>query len=390
MTQQQTIQEHLPPEMLAALLQTVRRRQQQGDQVGARVVLRALATQRPDDPRIWLALATVAATRNEQRQAIERAITLDPHNMLALRALERLNTTAAGRTPTAQEQRAPDESVLFSPALNADESAAITPAPVLVPIPEAQRAQAIRWPLYAVIGAAVVFVLIAAVLLRSNPAPTAQAPPTPALPGIGLGTQPTMPVATGAPLPTDVAGALPVATPAPNRTPALPSSTARADGTARPATPLPSPTPPALVPGDIIVQKPWHASLLRPEHAVLLDGAIGSLQPRGRFVLALITVGNDSPRPARIPADLFMLQDSQGNRYPPLPAASTAYLNTYGRGQRGDLSLAEDLPPGGGNVSVPLIFDVPPGTRSFTLHVGNTPLGWPISGVLVPLITPTP
>ena len=60
----------MPPEMLASLLQTVRRRQQSGDQVGARVVLRALAAQQPDDPRIWLALATVVETRDEQRQAL--------------------------------------------------------------------------------------------------------------------------------------------------------------------------------------------------------------------------------------------------------------------------------------------------------------------------------
>ncbi len=66
--------------MLAALLQTVRRRQHQGDQVGARVVLRALAIQQHDDPRIWLALATVATSRDEQRQALEQAISLDPQN----------------------------------------------------------------------------------------------------------------------------------------------------------------------------------------------------------------------------------------------------------------------------------------------------------------------
>ncbi len=367
--------------MLAALLQTVRRRQQQGDQIGARVVLRALATQQPDDPRIWLVLATVAANRDEQRQAIERAIALDPQNMLALRALERLNTTGAGHTSTALDARAPDESVLFSPALITDEAAAITPAPVLTPVPAAERAQAIRWPLYAVIGVAVALVLIAAALLRGGPPPTAQTPTTtPAFPGTVAGGQLAAPATTTARLPTSAAAAAPVATAAPNRTPEPIPSAARPTDTARPSAPPPSLTPPPLAPGAIIVRKPWHASLLRPDYAILLDGAIGSLQPRGRFVLALIAVGNDGATPARIPTDLFTLQDSQGNRYPALPAASTAYLNAYGRGQRGDLSLAEDLPPGGGNVSVPLIFDVPPGTRSFTLHIGDERLGWPISG----------
>jgi Domain of unknown function (DUF4352)/Tetratricopeptide repeat len=378
MTEQQAKQARLPPEMLAALLHTVRRRQQQGDPIGARVVLRALVTQQPDDPRIWLALATVATTRDEQRRAIEQVIALDPQNTLALRALERFDTSDVAQTSATLEARATDETALAPPAAGTNEAPAITPAPVLTPVPEAERVRAIRWPLYAVIGVAVVLVLIAAAVLRVGPSPAAQAP-TPALPGTGL--PPTAPVATAAPLPTTAVGAAPAAAVTPNRGPGLIPSAVRPTNTARPSPPPPSTTPPpTLAPGAIVVRKPWHASLLRPEHAVLLDGAIGSLQPRGRFVLALIAVGNDGATPARIPANLFILEDRQGNRYPPTPAASTAYLNAYGRGQHGDLTLEEDLPPGGGNVSVPLIFDVPPGTRTFTLHMGDEPLGWAIGG----------
>jgi hypothetical protein len=126
------------------------------------------------------------------------------------------------------------------------------------------------------------------------------------------------------------------------------------------------------------VQPPWHASLIRPEHAVLLEGSIGALQPNGRFVLALVAVGNDSAAPAHIPPDLFTLVDGQGRRYLPIPGASTVYLDTYGRGQRGDLSMEEEIPPGGGNVSVPLIFDVPPDTRDLTLHIGDAVAGWAV------------
>src|SRR6266487_2600868 len=82
----------LPPAMLAALLGTVRRRRQNGDMAGARALLHALAAQQPADPRIWLALATVAETRAEQLQALERAIALDPQNELASRGLERFRT----------------------------------------------------------------------------------------------------------------------------------------------------------------------------------------------------------------------------------------------------------------------------------------------------------
>jgi hypothetical protein len=127
-----------------------------------------------------------------------------------------------------------------------------------------------------------------------------------------------------------------------------------------------------------VEQGSWHAILIRPEDAVVLDGSIGSFQPSGRFVLALLAIGNDGPAPAQLPNDLFVLVDGSGKRYAPLPQISTAYLNTYGRGQHGDLSQEDMIPSDGGNKSVPLIFDVPPGARPLYLIVGDAPLGWQI------------
>ena len=144
--------------------------------------------------------------------------------------------------------------------------------------------------------------------------------------------------------------------------------------------PSPQPTPrQTLAPGQIIQQGQWHAILIRPEDALELDGSIGSFQPRGRFVLALVAVGNDGQVPARLPDDLFALVDSSGKRYAPLPQISTAYLNTYGRGQHGDLSMEDPIPSDGGNKSVPLIFDVPPGMRPLYLLAGDSAAGWPIA-----------
>ena len=141
----------------------------------------------------------------------------------------------------------------------------------------------------------------------------------------------------------------------------------------------------------MIVRSPWHISLLRPEYGVLLDGAIGSLQPHGRFALVLVTVGNDGTAPARIPPNLFTLEDNSGHGYKPLPAASTTYLNTYGRGLRGDLSMEEDIPPGGGNVSVPLIFDVLADAGDLRLHIAGEPLGWAVGGAAsAPSPSPAP
>jgi hypothetical protein len=388
----------LPPEMLASLLQTVRRRQQSGDLVGARVVLRALAAQQPDDPRIWLALATVVETRDEQRQALTRALALDPQNTLARRALERFTDTDSAQSPAlAATDGAPSVSVSQAPLRETPISPAFESAvaePEFAPLPDDRPAPAIRWPLYMVIGAAVILVLIVAVLQSALPR-AAQAP-TQTLPGTVAGTQPTLGAAPESPPPAtrQAAPTAKIATAAPAAaTPAeAPTNpTVRPPATAAPApTPPPTPTTPALAPGEVVVQKPWHASLLRPDYAVLIDGAIGTLQPRGRFVLALLAVGNDGAAPARIPVDLFSLVDSQGNRYPPTPAASTTFLVTYGRGQRGELSMEELIPAGGGNISVPLIFDVPPNARGLTLRVGDAQMGWLVGAAPAPTPTAAP
>jgi hypothetical protein len=118
--------------------------------------------------------------------------------------------------------------------------------------------------------------------------------------------------------------------------------------------------------------------LIRPDDARSLDGAIGSLQPHGRFVLALLAIGNDGTAPARPPIDLFTLVDAQGHRYQPLPAASTEYLNSYSRGEHGDLSMEDPIPSDGGNKSVPIIFDVPATARGLYLLIGDGSAGWAI------------
>ncbi|HEX9369995.1 MAG TPA: DUF4352 domain-containing protein [Roseiflexaceae bacterium] len=375
MSERQQKPSALPPGMLTTLLQTVRRRKQSGDTVGARVLLHALVAQQPDDPRIWLALAMVAETRAEQRQALERAIALDPQNELASRGLERFRTADEGRPSTrsaigAEAGQAP---ILTAPA----ETLALAPAPALLPTPDDSTIR-IRWPLYLVIGVAVLIVLVAAVAIQSTISPAAEAP-RPRLPG-------ALPVPLITPASSPSATAVAAARPSPVLRAA--PTVARPPARLTPLPPTPQPTPrPTLAPGDVISRGAWHASLLRPDYAVPLDGAIGTLQPRGRFILALVDIGNDGTAPARIPANLFSIQAGDGHRYLPVPAASTAYLEAYGHGQRGDLSMEEQIPPGG-NVSVPLIFDVPPAARELMLRVGDEPRGWMVGDA--PPAPPTP
>src|SRR5262245_31358070 len=89
----------LPPETVAALLLAALRVQKHGNRAGARALLHALAAQQPDEPRVWLALATVAETNAEQREALERLIALDPQHPLAQRAAEYLGRRGLAVTP---------------------------------------------------------------------------------------------------------------------------------------------------------------------------------------------------------------------------------------------------------------------------------------------------
>jgi hypothetical protein len=233
---------------------------------------------------------------------------------------------------------------------------------------------AVRWPTYLVIGLAVVIVLLFALWRWVLVPATAVLEPTRT---VNSATLPTldarMPAATLLPaIPTELLAptAIPVipATPVPPS--ATPVPTIGPTATPRPSMPL----------GEVIQESQWTLTLLRPEDALLLDGSIGSLQPHGRFALALLAVGNMGDLPSRIPDGLIALQDEQGNRYAPLPTASTTYLATYGRGQAGDVSYDEPIPTDAGNLSVPIIFDVPPGTRGLQLVVGKAPMGWSVSG----------
>ncbi len=328
----------LPPEHIAAALEAALLAKQRGNRAGARTILRALAARAPDATRAWLLLATVAETRDEQRACLERVLEIDPENRLALRGMQR-----------------------FAPA----------PPPVEATPP--------RWPLYAVIGAGALALLLAVLLIRPwESAPPSQPRPTPVQAAVGAPTAalPTIVLPTAA-LPTIV---LPTVAP-PSATAALPTLEAPSATAAPPAataTPTAQPTQATLAPGVIETVGPWSATLLRPNFALPLDGSIGPLQPRGRFVLALVAVENRGPGAARIPPGLFTLVDSAGNRYQPLPSASTIFLNTYGRSQHGDLSMEEVIGPEVGNVSVPLIFDVPLAARGLQLRVGDAPLGWPV------------
>ncbi|MBK9944041.1 MAG: hypothetical protein IPP13_20775 [Kouleothrix sp.] len=365
----------LLPEQVAALLDRAQQARKRGDLPAARALLHALAAHRPEMPQVWMVLAAVAETRAEQRHALERVIALDPQNPLAQRGLARINAAtpapaaAAIQAPTAPPPQLPTPAEEFAPAAVQSVAAArpgVGSAPLLTPTTPtaAERARAIRWPLYLVIAVAALIALAALWWLRSTDAPTAAPAATPALPGVVAA--PTPAAATAAAL-LDTAPAVDAATtvlPTPARPTSAPTSVAT--------------LVPTLVVGRVVASEQWHAVLLRPDDAVPIDGSISTFQPQGRFWLALVAIGNDGAAPARMPADLVVLIDRSGQRYLPQPALSTAYLAAYGRGQRGDLSMEDEIPADGGNKSIPLIFDLPPSARELTLVVRGSVAGWPV------------
>jgi len=383
----------LSPDTVATLLASALRARRNGNIPAARALLRVLSADQPDLPQIWLALAAVAETRAEQRLALEHVAALDPSNPLARRGLARMGIVppvsaqeppVARTTTSAVRNPVPVASPGVRPALDASSAARIdrgssdvarapddpwVGAAALTPLasPDESAARAIRWPLYLVIAVAILAVLAAALLIREASVTSSAAVPTPALPGVATApvvpSQPVTIVATAL-LPTETTATL-----APTAPPA----------TVAPPTPTPGPTPRSILAiGQVVKHGIWHVVLLRPDYAVLLDGSIDTFQPRGRFVLALVAIGNDGLAPAPVPIDLLALVDQTGTRYPPLPAVSTAYLKAYGRGQRGDLSMEDPIPADGGNKSVPLIFDVPERARDLYLVVKDSDAGWPV------------
>lgn len=392
-----------------------------GRRGAAHALFLALSREHADEPRAWLGVAATTGDPAEQRAALERAVALDPANERARRALERLGQPAPGTTTVLPETLTSATTGAAASTPTATYPAELPPAPAAPLPPEADRStlpasgaadhdehERTPFPLLNLIAVLVILLLLLAVgvVVGRNLLGAAQtgAAPTATLVLVtipGAGGAPTPPLGESLPTAAPTAPAAPAtavppvatapATPpgdtpgAATASPAVPEATPP-DGqaTAPPAAGTPAPTAPAspdLPLGQIIDYDGWSATLLRPDYAVSLDGAIGDLQPAGRFVLAVVAISNNSPAPRLIPPDLFTLTDSAGQRYLPVPGASSAYLALYGRGERGDLALEDVIDPGSGMRSVPLIFDVP--TSATGLHLmmaGAASAGWPIGG----------
>ncbi len=374
---------------LEQLLQSGVAAARSGNRSAARALFLVLSREHPDDARVWVGLAGATSDRDEHLTALERALALDPDNQWARAALARA-TADERATPVLPETFAPPEAATTpeeapEAAADAPTSEADTPLE-----PESARSP---FPLLNLLALLLILLLLGAlgVIIGRNlfgsgqptvtttpvlaviPAPGA--PPTPA-----LGAPTAAPEQTQAAGPTGATAAAPVT--GPTAAPPAPGASPQPSAVTAPTAQGPAPTSTTELPlGQVIEYDGWAATLLRPDYAVTLDGAIGDLQPAGRFALAVVAVTNNSPNPRLIPPDLFTMVDSAGRAYSPLPGASTAYLALYGRGQRGDLALEDVLDPGSGMLSVPLLFDIPVDATGLRLIMtGAAGAGWPVNG----------
>ena len=347
------------------LLRAAVRAARSGNLPAARAVARAITRDYAREPRAWIALAGVAETRQEQRVALEQALALDPHDERVQQALARLQADSSEAVPLAP---AP------VPAPEAPVAAAVTLTPT-------QRKRSLpRWlvPLILLLLLLPTLGYAMTSSWRHAAAPEAAATPTLAnsIAGASAPT-PTLPLAASSTSPPTVAVSN-----------ARPTQLAPTVQRLLPTQLLPTATSPlhtvpvvaSVAPGTMLALDDWHVSLPRQDYTLVLDGSIGDTAPRGRFVLALVALANTQAQQRRVPSDLFVLIDSRGRTYNPQPSLSSTYLSTFGRAQRGDLSMEDEVPGGGGFFSIPVVFDVPADATGLRLSLGDGSVGgWDVT-----------
>jgi hypothetical protein len=136
---------------------------------------------------------------------------------------------------------------------------------------------------------------------------------------------------------------------------------------------LASANPAPVPPGTILQSNGVTYNWPQPNYVTTV-GPVGGVTPQqGRFVMVLMLLSNGTGTPQSVPADFFVLKDAQGRVYTASPQASTAYVDTFGRGVVADQSMEDQLPADGGTRSVPIMFDVPNDATGLTFFAASNP-----------------
>jgi hypothetical protein len=97
--------------------------------------------------------------------------------------------------------------------------------------------------------------------------------------------------------------------------------------------------------------------------AVNLGSQVGNFTAQGTFLHVLVFVQNNTGTAQQVPADFFLLRDSQGRIFEARPDVAAAAW----RPGSADVSATGSVPANGGTTSVYLVFDVPTDAQNLVL-----------------------
>jgi hypothetical protein len=194
------------------------------------------------------------------------------------------------------------------------------------------------------------------------------APGTGEQPTSATGEQPTLAPGTGE-QPTAATGEQPTAAPGTGEQPTA----------AAPSTPPEQANPAPAGVGTTVEGGGWSYTFPNASYAVYLGNQAGGQTAQGEFVHVLVNIANNTGTAQPVPADFFVLKDSQGRVFSAKPQVSSALVQ---RGINADLGMEDPVPANGTITSVYLVFDVAPDATGLVLFSrANTGQGWPVNPV---------
>jgi hypothetical protein len=356
----------LDPREVAALIRVARSVHARGAGERARALLHTLAQRAPDEREVWWAIADVAADPGERLRALERIVEIDRRAALPAIANDRreaLPPVDRGRTM-----------IMLA--------AAVIVAIVLAGLTFAWYGGGAEWG-RGISGTVPAWpTAVVRSSMRATPPAIINDEARIAAKGIALAALPSV---------TRIVAQAAAATPTAASSRSLPTADVPTDQRMLPGViVVPSPTISASAPravsmtavpyhqpGVVHSTGQWQLSVLRASDVVWFDGVIGDRAAVGRYAVALVTIINNGDA-AIVPGTLFSAIDAQGRRFRAEVDLSRAYLDAFGRGMRGDISLAEVIPGAGVSASVPVVFDLPADTIGARVVIGNDDTGWQV------------
>ncbi len=351
-----------------------------GNREEARNLFTLLTKQDPQNIQAWLWLAGVSDNPKLRRDALERAIAIDPNNEMALRGLRALGAdrpSIVDRGRNAIRERT--GSLLGRPSTSVPRASA-TPARQSQPAARPSRPAPVQTQQStgSIMGEEELTAEFDAFSEEYDDEPRG---PTPLMWGV-LGALALLLIVFLASqfFGTGTASVLPAnffAAATPTADVAL---TATALATMTPAGP-PTATPPPVMllnRDATLTQDGWEYGMY-PDPTVM-NGPISlaGVPPKGTYLIVLVTVANNTGKAQPLPANFFALLDDQGRRYDVNEERSMKVYDNA-PGSASDLGISNNVEANGVKTSIVLIYDVNLDATNLRLYGGsNLSQGWVI------------